>query len=312
MQGLPLKRLVVSLTLCGIFSLISTTYLLYNIPLLRSEKTSITQVISKRIPLKGGEKLKDVGNSTRNTLLYVVSSSNEYQLQKVKDLAQTFGQNFVIIWDNKEKANKRCPKDFTKQARCIDQWQWADRADKGRNLVHPCCGWQKAIAWATDNRKSSDYFWFMEDDVHFTNVSLLEDLLNNTDSTYDNTADLLIHKKPDKAKGWAHARWTRKSIAKRWGSNFWKENTQVCSMMNLFRTSELFMTRLEEDFLAHRNTWQYYETYFLALSDLYKLKLSNFGKFTTHLRYRPCWTEFPTPSIYHPVKFRDGKFTECH
>ena len=255
--------------------------------------------------------VKTAEKASRNTLLYITSTLNEeYILQKIRDMVQVFGQNFVVIWDNQE--NKSCPENITKYARCIDKWQWADNM---RGLTHKtCCGWQKAATWATDNRNSSDYFWFMEEDVHFTNVSLLEQLLHNTNGIYEDSADLVVQEKPHKATiTWAHYVRTKKLLASRNGWEAWNTDAQVHGMMNLYRLSRRFLTKLEEDFYSNKNTWVFFETYFACLANLRDLKTSYWRDYEVSetMRFRPCFTEFPEPGIYHPVKVKDGKYAEC-
>lgn len=234
-------------------------------------------------------------------LLYIVSAQDTYQHQKIKDMAQAFGQNFVIIWDNKE--HKECPEQFKKHARCVDAWRWADER---RGLTSPCCGIQKAVAWATDNRNSSDYFWFMEDDVHFTDLALLE---RRVHETRDASADLLLQNRPQDVEGWYHAKGTKEALAQRQGWGSWNEKMQRYVLLNLFRTSTLFLTRLGEDFRANNNTWAFFETYFLAVAELHHLTTS--WDSNPGMRFRPCWREFPTPGLYHPAKWRDGEFMKC-
>merc|ERR1719410_1990149 len=153
----------------------------------------------------------------------------------------------------------------------------------------------------------------MEEDVHFTDVSQLEQLLHNANGTsYDASADLLLQSRPVLAKGkWFHTSWTKKQIADRngWGRDYWEENPQYHIMMNLFRTSSLFLTKLEEDFRSNENTWGFFETYFIALANLHNLIMSDWK--SKKLRFRPCWTEFPTPGIYHPAKWKNNRFIEC-
>lgn len=278
---------------------------------------------------------------SRSMLLYILSSRNEYQLQKVKDMALAFGEDFLLIWDNKN--DPLCPEEYSGLTGCIDAWKWAD--SKRGITEKSCCGIQKAVAWATDNRHTFDYAWFMEEDVHYTNIALLQQVVLNTRGAYTATADLVlqhslsplsrqfyVNRTDDQLDQlFGQHNWDRKHVSN-WGSGkrarkyqlalrtyFGRDMAEHQShvMMNLFRLSPSFLAKTEEYFHANQDQWAFFETYFPTLASAHHLDVSVWSRLPDAkgewMRWKPCWTEFPQEGIYHPAKWNGEKlqFKNC-
>uniref|UniRef100_A0A7S2Y813 Uncharacterized protein n=1 Tax=Entomoneis paludosa TaxID=265537 RepID=A0A7S2Y813_9STRA len=259
----------------------------------------------------------------RTMVLYILAQLNDYQVDKVNQMAQAFQQDFLVIWGNTDQPD--CPKEITAIANCVDDWILSD--SKRELTRHSCCGIQKAVAWSVSNRYAFDHVWMMEEDVHFTNITELTSVVRNQypkDShrrPYQKNADMVLQmdyvdlsqgnpidwnkKWETRAQFWQDMRW----MPKRYADQF-----HAFSMLNLFRVSRQFLTHVEMVFHDSQNQYGFFESFFPTLARRYEMTIDVWpyqvyeGR---HTMVGPCWPgQFPIPGIYHPAKWNGTGWTE--
>jgi len=242
---------------------------------------------------------------TRTMLLYIVSHNDDYQRERILELKQTFQDKFLVVWDNNEETT--CP--FQDIAACLDNERVGISTKQRFNYI--CCGLEKAVMWSIDNRSQFDYVWFMEDDVHYTAISELVNVLG-----MPSTADLL-HQRAIKTVDheWSHAETVHQQAGQIFGS-FGLRRT----MLNFYRMSSPLLDALAKIYDQRQQQWIFFESLIPTAAEFYNMTVDNWTtmyyqhsnyQVVANLRFRPCFTTFPTPGFYHPVKYRDGSFQNC-
>ena len=243
-------------------------------------------------------------NKNPHTILVFMTSAfdNEYVTSKVKELAQQFGDNFWVAWDNKN--HTACP--HKAYAQCIEEWPISDT----KKLSHRCCAQEKAVMWAMDNRNTFDHVWFMEDDVHYSDMDYLLHIMNSQEVD----ADVVNQKFPSKIKNPKHWRFSEETRAEL--MSFFSveqlDRHHYHRLMNFYRLSHNFLDKLEGVYNGMGQQWTFFEALFPTISSVYGLKWTKWTPEKHFMEFRPCHTNFTEPGIYHPVKYRDGKPFPCH
>lgn len=253
-----------------------------------------------------GPKRSDGTRLTANTLeesllLYLVSTDDEFQRDRIAELQRVFSDKFYVVWDHASKPD--CP--FREIANCL---HFDGELSSSRRFSNKGRGQEKAVMWSIAHRHSFGYVWLMEEDVHYTDVSHLVNALST-----DSQMDLLYHG-PNKGltkvtDGWFHAETVRnQSAAVFRGTPLYRK------MLNLFRMSSSLLFALEKVYVANSKQWVFFET--LIPTAVYHFNLTSEDwterePSAYNFRYRPCYTDFPTGGIYHPAKFRNGTPKAC-
>ena len=241
---------------------------------------------------------------SRTAVLFMTGSNDEYRSQKVKELAEQFGDDFWVIWGpnpKKDTYSSECP--HKAYARCIEQWDITET----KKLSHRCCSQEKAIMWAMFNRNDYDYIWFMEDDVHYTDMDALLETMNNQEPD----ADVVNQERIYRAGNWWYANQTRTHMKKVF-TDEQLDQFHGHAMMNFFRFSRRYLDTLDQVFLSMDSEWTFFEGLFPTVAQVYGYKWVRYARPIFSMRNRPCVTEFNEPGIYHPVKFRNGQPFPCH
>jgi hypothetical protein len=166
--------------------------------------------------------------------------------------------------------------------------------------------------WAMDNRNTFGHVWFMEDDVHYTDMDSLLGIMNSqevdVDLVYQNDPGIL------KESAW---RYYRNKTRAELMSFFTEEQLGIHHqnvMLNFFRLSRTYLDKLEEVYDGMGQQWAFFEALFPTVASFYDLKRMQWtpAEKQHSMEFRPCYTNFTVPGLYHPVKFRDGKPFPCH
>jgi hypothetical protein len=247
----------------------------------------------------GTSKTKDT--LEESLLMYLVSTDDAFQRDRIAELQRVFSGKFYVVWDR--ASQPECP--FRDIANCLDfdgELSSLPRfSNKGR-------GQEKAVMWSIAHRHTFRYVWLMEEDVHYTDVSHLVHALST-----ESQADLLFHGPNQEllkvTDEWFHAKTVRnQSAAVFRGTPLYRK------MLNLFRMSSSLLFALEKVYVANSKQWIFFET--LIPTAVYHFNLTSEDwteqePSAYNFRYRPCYTEFPTGGIYHPAKFRSGTPRTC-
>jgi hypothetical protein len=244
--------------------------------------------------------------SSATIIIYLASEDSDFVRARIADMHAVYANNLVVIWDNAE--SPACPfEEFKeKEGLCVDEYQ----VSKSRRLSHTCCSQEKAFMWAIDNRQSFDHVWIMEDDVHFTDITELEKVVN-----VESSADLLYENQifPLNPQ-WQYAREVQRDSKGLFGSEV------KTGLLNLFRMSTAFLDALEDVYVILDEEWFFSDALVpsVAESSRYNLTHASWPEqlqdsdssyvFTVRPR---CMTKFDEPGLYHPVNSVDGKFVRC-
>lgn len=240
-----------------------------------------------------------VQSNTRTMLLYMTDSTSQHTRQQIRELQQEFGEDMRVVWGNEHEP--QCPYDH-----CIDQWP----ISKTRKLSHFCCGQEYAITWAIDNRHMFEHVWFMEDDVHYTDIEALRMVLR--DSKYSQ-ADTVTQEGKYSVKDWFYEDESKQAIEEWLGPAMLDDHPEVLqhSMMNFYRLSRKFLGKLGEVYHQNDEEWLFFEALFPTVSNVYNMSWYTFSRPEFSMEHRPCKTEFLESGIYHPVKFHLGEPFAC-
>jgi hypothetical protein len=100
----------------------------------------------------------------------------------VQEMQATFGKDLLIIWDNHKHPD--CP--VFQNVTCVSNIPVT--ATKSYTVAALTgLGHEKSIMWAVNHTDEYDDFWFMEGDVHYTDISLLKSVVYSK-----NTSDLIV------------------------------------------------------------------------------------------------------------------------
>jgi len=230
-------------------------------------------------------------------------------------MSNAFQENFIVVWDtwwSRWFRTGKCP--FRDITTCVEEVPLSRK----KRYTPICCGHEKALMWAIQNKNSFDNVWFMEEDVMYTDIAYLKDVVSAQSSD-----DLLYHEdihivKEDKQ--WYWAPFVRKQANT--NLNLFQETQMRHSLYNMFRMSTRFLEAMDTVYKENDNEWIFFEAMVPTVAAHYNnltsfrwteddsLSLSS-SEASYNLRYRPCYTSFPSPGIYHPVKFRNGRYEEC-
>jgi hypothetical protein len=266
----------------------------------------------------GGAKDSTIGNRTKEdeafhahihplsgkVLLYMVSTHDEFQLARIEEMRSVFREDLYVVWDSKSEPD--CP--YRHLVTCLQNDNGTFNVSATRQFTNRGFGQEVAVLWSIAHRHSYRHFWFMEEDVHYTDISQLVQVV-----TMPSSADLLSHGPLYlMTDGWFHAYKVRQQSGNVFGntSHYWK-------MLNLFRMSSALLDGLERIYERNARNWIFFESlipttvahFNLTHEDWTKLRHENGA--TYQFRYRPCYLNFSTPGIYHPAKVRNGTFQPC-
>jgi hypothetical protein len=159
--------------------------------------------------------------------------------------------------------------------------------------------------WSISRRTTFNYVWIMEEDVHYTNISLLTTVL-----AAPLPADLLHHDPLNETySDWPHTERVRMQA-----NGVFGDSPMYCSMLNLYRMSTATLGALDEIYRLNNKTWVFFEA--LIPTTVLRFNLTH-DEWTAgdpslyNFRYEPCFTEFKTEGIYHPAKFDGRGFRKC-
>ena len=243
-------------------------------------------------------------NPDRTVLIYTTHIDDDNQHKRVKQLSETFGNNFIVVWDNKHLPN--CP---FRGVTCVDDIPISQDTTK-YDMSHAGHGNEKAMTWAIRNRATFKRVWFMEEDVYYTHISILKGIVQ-----FNYTRDLLTQNTGRSIPKMGHPRVPMSSkILKQWRA-FDSKVVPKSVLLNFWSASRRMLGKLEQIFIQNNNTWMFFEGLIPTTADYFNLTAGRWSGYFKHLKihmqFRPCITEFPKPGIYHPVKHRHGWFTKC-
>jgi len=240
-------------------------------------------------------------NTDRTVLIYTTHIDDDNQHKRVKQLSQTFGNDVIVVWDNKHLLN--CP---FRGVACVDHIP-ISRVPTKYDMPHAGHGNEKAVTWAINNRATFKRVWFIEEDVHYTHVSVLKDIVR-----FNYTQDLLIQGRPydpNPTKHKVHA-----VIMEEWRA-FDNKVKPKTFLMNFWSATPRMLNGLEQIYIRNNNTWMNLEGLMPTTADYFNLTIGSWPEYFQYLnikmQFRPCVTEFPKSGIYHPVKHRRGRVTAC-
>jgi hypothetical protein len=266
----------------------------------------------------GGAKNAAVGNGTKEdeefhayvhplsgkVLLYMVSTHDDFQLARIEEMRNVFREDLYVVWDSKSEPD--CP--YRHLVTCLQKDDGTLNVSATRRFTNRGFGQEVAVLWSIAHRHSIQHFWFMEEDVHYTDISQLVQVV-----TMASSADLLNHGPLNlMTADWFHAYKVRQQSGNVFGntSHYWK-------MLNLFRMSSALLHGLEQIYERNARNWIFFESlipttvahFNLTHEDWTRLRHENGA--TYQFRYRPCYLNVSTPGIYHPAKVRNGTFQPC-
>jgi hypothetical protein len=252
------------------------------------------RVVRRRHPLAG------------SILLYVVSNDDEFQRNRLTEMKRALGDDVYVVWDHPTQSV--CP--FGNVVPCLDIED--DQLSRTRAFNFRGNGLEKAVMWSILHKADSSfkYVWIMEDDVHYTNVSLLPEVL-----TAPSDADLVHHWPFNESitmkDSWPYAKKVRMSMKRLFG-----EDAPMYNMMlNLYRMSPAMLRALETVYIRNNRTWVFFEALVPTTAVYFNLTIQDWTKWDpipyNNFRWRPCFTNFSRPGIYHPAKLRNGTFQKC-
>ena len=244
----------------------------------------------------------------RTAFIYIASTYEPHIQEVVSELGHTLGDNFRLVWDNKR--HKQCPYHDGEdgvylQHPCIDQWNISQTNKGPHKLSHKGRGQEKAITWAMDHRDQFDYVWFMESDVHYSDLDTLRRVMNDREYW---TADVVNQEEFFPVNDWFYQNETKYGMARWLPVEYVDANpdVHVHAMMNLYRVSNKFLDKLAYAYEKMEHEWVFFEALFPTLSVYYNLTWARYHRPQYSMVHRPCKTDFSEPGIYHPVKFRNG------
>jgi hypothetical protein len=156
----------------------------------------------------------------------------------------------------------------------------------------------------------------MEDDVYTTDITELLKLIS-LDSSVD-----LLHQSPGGDFFPLQDQWVHASEVRRDAKGIFNTSEMKSSLFNIFRMSKDFLAALEAVYIDLGKEWFFFEALLpsVVVSNRFNLthaswvqQLRNVTNSSTYIMtVKPrCMTHFETPGIYHPVKYKNGKFISC-
>jgi predicted nucleotidyltransferase len=165
--------------------------------------------------------------------------------------------------------------------------------------------------WAMDNRKMIDHVWFMEDDVHHSNLNYLLEIMN----IQDVDTDIAYQKDPGHLT--KNGQWHYKNLTRQAMLSFFSEDQldrhHQNVMLNFFYLSQRYLEKLVEVYQGMGQQWAFFESLFPTVTGVYDLRWTTFTP-KKHFMHgsKPCHTNLTEKGVYHPVTYHDGKLFPCH
>lgn len=235
-------------------------------------------------------------------LIYTTHIYDDNQHQRVVNLTKTFGDKLVVVWDNRSIST--CP--FV-GCTCIDNYPISKT--RRYDLKHAGFGNEKAMTWAIHHRHQFKRAWFIEEDVHPTSMQILKNIVE-----FKWRQDLVLQQIYMMLGQHKNIVPREKRILKEWKA-FDASVIPISTMLNFYSTSSTFLGKLQDLFLKNNKTWMFFEGMIPTTAKYYNLSIGiwkyNFTDLHIHMKWRPCVTSFPNPGVYHPVKHRHGRLTQC-
>jgi hypothetical protein len=247
-------------------------------------------------------------SSSRTMILFVTYQDNDMNHKRIEEMSSLFKKNFMVVWSNPNQPT--CPFQEMKDAGlCLDTYEISE----SHRLSHKCCGQEMALMWAMENRHLFDNVWLMEDDVYATDISELAKLIS-----LDSPADFLhqrghfLHSWDDQ---WFYANEVRQDL-----KGLFNTSDMKTDIFNIFRMSKDLLAALEEVYIDLGHEWFFFEALlpsvvvsnrFNLTHASWRLQLKDTNSTYVMTVTPRCITQFEKPGIYHPVKYKDGKFKSC-
>jgi hypothetical protein len=237
-------------------------------------------------------------------LLYMASTNDEFQRARVEEMRDAFREDLYVVWDN--PLEPECP--YRHLATCLRNDGSIFNVSETRGFTNRGYAQEVAVLWSIAHKHTFRHFWFMEEDVHYTDISQLVQVL-----TMPSSADLLNHGPLENmTDNWFWAKRVRQQ-----SGNVFGNTSHYIKMLNLYRMSSALLDGVERIYKRKRKRWIFFEAliptcvahFNLTSDDWTRLRHKNGAAY--QFRYRPCYTAFPAPGIYHPAKFRNGTFQPC-
>jgi hypothetical protein len=248
-------------------------------------------------------------SSSKTMLLLMMHRDNDMNRKRIAEMSSLLKNNFMVVWSSTDQPT--CPFQEMKDAGlCLDTYEISE----SHQLSHKCCGQEMALMWAMENRHLFDNVWLMEDDVYATDISELAKLVS-----LDSPADLLHQEHTGNLISWDE-QWPYADEVRHDVKGLFNTSDMKLSIFNIFRMSKDLLAALEEVYIDLGHEWFFFEALLPSVvvsnhfnlthaSWLEQLKDTNS---TYIMTVTPrCITQFEKPGIYHPVKYKDGKFVSC-
>ena len=278
---------------------------------LATEKTVTTKHVrcDKEIQLStngsGNSSSRPQHDQRSTLLLYMVSTHDDFQRDKIKEMQQSLGpENVAVVWDNVEQP--KCPFEFV--STCIDN----ETISETRYLNNKCCGLEKAITWAMQHTHTFDYVWFMEDDVHYRNVTEFRQVVQSNYST----ADLLHQQAIDMFRHANDGPWFWAPLVRCQADGLFGMTQIRFSMFNFYRISARMLQILQRVYYQNDQEWIFFEALFPTVAVHYGLSTAQWVRNdNSNMKYRPCYKNETIPNlgspVFHPAKNRNGTWQDC-
>jgi len=241
----------------------------------------------------------------RTVLIYTTHVDDVNQHERVAKLSEAFGSNLVVIWDNKE--GLKCP---FHNVLCVDNITISKTVQF--DPLHGCCGAEKAIMWAISNRNTFERLWYIEEDVYYTDMSILKSIVN---ARY--TEDLLTQRSSailPQTKKFEENKIKSSEILKQW-RKFDSKIVPKTNLLNMYSLNRRMLEALNDIYIKNNYTWIFAESLLPTAVEYYNLTSGvwkhHHASIFASFRRRPCFVFFKKSGIYHPAKHRRGEFIKC-
>lgn len=247
----------------------------------------------------GAPIIPDVESTKIMKLIYITHIDDNHQRNKINELHDAFGSGLIVSWGNRERPE--CPfPNITCINVTLDKVRTYDWMSSGT-------GHEKALMWSMKNVHAFDRVWIMEEDVHYTDIDFLHQVV-----TFDYDRDLILHARTLNSSyiewkaliEFLHKQWEPLHISD-WS---WAQ-------LQFFGASKTMIKAMRQTYADNNNTLLFLETMWSTVARENGLKIggwySYFESFSKNFRTQPCYTTFPVPGLYHPAKLRNGSYINC-
>lgn len=231
-------------------------------------------------------------------LIYITHINDQYQQNKIAELYRTFGDKLMVSWDNKEQPD--CPfPNVTCINVTLDEVRTYDWVTSGT-------GHEKALMWSMKNYKAFDRVWIMEEDIYYTDIAFVHQVV-----TFNYDRDLILTSRPTKLSQNKHV---YHRLVEQWKSL--QITNWSWAQQQFFGASKKMVQAMHQTYTRNNDTLIFLETMWSTVATIHGLKTggwySFFSNFSKNFRFRPCYTNFSMPGLYHPAKNRKGTFIHCN